>query len=60
MILKTDVPHEVAEMMCWECGHRWIAVYPEQTPLNHLQCPNCREVGYAFKTGQTINDEHQT
>jgi hypothetical protein len=53
--IEANLPHEVCEVMCWKCGHRWIAVYPEQTLLKHLECP-CGEVGYVFKTGQTLEE----
>ena len=51
-----DVPHDVAEVMCWECGERWIAAWPSETLLKDLECPECGSVGYAFLTGQTIKE----
>ena len=50
-------PHIVREVMCWRCGHRWIAVYPEHTALKDLECPGCHTQGYAFATGQLIPND---
>lgn len=46
-------PHEVAELICLKCLHRWIGVYPEDLPLKHIRC-TCGEIGAVIKTGQTI------
>ena len=46
-------PHEVSELICLKCFHRWIGVYPEYTLLKDLEC-KCGEVGYIIKTGQTL------
>lgn len=51
------LPHEVRETMCWKCGHRWVAVYPEKTLLKELECPGCHAQGYAFATGQTLPND---
>lgn len=48
-------PHVVAEAMCWKCGHRWIATFPENTLLKQLQCPHCEEQGFAFLTNQDLD-----
>ena len=48
-------PHIVAEAMCWKCGHRWIATFPESTLLKQLQCPHCEEQGFAFLTNQDVD-----
>lgn len=48
-------PHIVAEAMCWKCGHRWIATFPENTLLKQLQCPHCEEQGHAFLTNQDLD-----
>lgn len=50
-------PHVVREVMCWHCGHRWIAVYPERTCLKELECPGCHLQGFAFATGQLIPND---
>lgn len=55
--IQKYMEHSVGEMMCWNCGHRWIAVYPSSTLLKELECPNCNKQGYAFATGQVIEDE---
>lgn len=50
------LPHEVSEVICLKCLHRWIAVYPSQTLLKELEC-ECGEIGYVIKTGQTIPED---
>lgn len=54
--IEDNLPHEVSEVICLKCLRRWIAVYPQSTPLKMLEC-KCREVGYVIKTGQTIESE---
>ena len=50
------LPHEVSEVICLKCLHRWIAVYPSQTLLKELEC-QCGEIGFVIKTGQTIPED---
>lgn len=50
------LPHNVAEVICLKCLKRWIAVYPEETPLKDIEC-TCGEVGYVIKTGQELFNE---
>ena len=52
-------PHCVSEAVCLKCLHRWIAVYPQDTPLKLLECPKCGERGYVVKTGQDIGGDAQ-
>lgn len=47
-------PHKVSEVICVKCGHRWIAVRPEDSKLRDLECPNCTKQGYAIETGEEI------
>ena len=49
-------PHKVSEVICVKCGHRWIAVRPEDTKLRDLECPNCTKQGYAIETGEEIKE----
>ena len=51
--IEDNVKHEVAELICLKCLHRWIGVYPQDTPLKQLEC-TCGEVGYIIKTCQTL------
>lgn len=51
----SNTPHEVSEVICLKCLHRWIAVYPQETLLKQLEC-KCGEVGFVIKTGQLLND----
>ena len=44
-------PHEVSELICLKCLHRWIGVYPKSLLLKDIEC-KCGEVGYVIKTGQ--------
>jgi hypothetical protein len=51
---EANLPHEVCECMCWNCGSRFICVFPEETSLKQLECGNCHATGFMFKTGQTV------
>lgn len=53
--IEDNIPHEVSEVICLKCLHRWIAVYPTSTLLKDLEC-TCGKVGYVIKTGQTLED----
>lgn len=50
-----DLPHEVAELICLRCLHRWIGVYPQELKLADMEC-KCGCVGFIIKTGQTIDE----
>lgn len=54
--IEVNLPHEVAELICLKCLHRWIGVYPQSTRLKDLEC-KCGEVGYVIKTGQILEEE---
>ena len=49
-------PHTVQEVVCLKCLHRWYAVYPQQTLLKDLQCPNCEKQGFVIATGQEMEE----
>lgn len=51
-------PHEISELICLKCLHRWIGVYPEELLLKDIKC-KCGEIGYVIKTGQTIETEDE-
>lgn len=53
-----NTPHEVSEVICLKCLHRWIAVYPQETLLKQLEC-KCGEVGFVIKTGQILSEQNQ-
>lgn len=50
-------PHEIAELICVKCFHRYIGVYPVGTLLKDLECPKCGK-GFTIKTGQDIGGEN--
>ncbi len=35
--------HKTDSVICLSCLHDWQAVYPENTDINNLECPNCKE-----------------
>ena len=49
----SELPHEVCEVVCLKCLHRWIAVFPTQCLLKDIEC-QCGAKGFVIKTGQTI------
>ena len=54
--IEEYTPHEVSEVICVKCCHRWISVRPKGTLLKNIECPNCGK-GYVIKTGQDISEE---
>lgn len=50
------IPHSVSELICVKCGRRWIGVYPTDTWLKELHCPDCGP-GFVIMTGQQIETE---
>ena len=55
LCIEDAMPHEVAELVCLKCLHRWIGVYPETTLLKDIEC-KCGATGAVIKTGQTIRE----
>jgi len=53
--IEDAMPHEVAELICLKCLHRWVGVYPETTLLKDIEC-KCGTIGAVIKTGQTIQE----
>ena len=49
----------VSEVICVNCGHRWIAAHLRKTLhnsfLKDLKCKNCGK-GYIIETGQVIEE----
>lgn len=56
MNLDDQRPHELAELICFRCSYRYLAVYPAEALLKTLVCPKCSKPGFMIKTGQTLND----
>ena len=52
--MESNLEHKVSEVICIQCGYRWIATRPSQTLLKQLECPNCKEIGYTIETGEEI------
>ncbi len=55
---ESKLPHEIAHVICLKCYKRWLAAYPEDTLLTDIECPQCHEIGYVIKTGQTLPKEN--
>lgn len=55
--IEENMPHKVSEVICIDCGYRWIAVRPTDTLLKDLECPQCGVQGYVIETGEVINKE---
>ena len=54
--IEEYIPHEVSEVICVKCCHRWISVRPKGTLLKNIECPNCGK-GYVINTGQSVEEE---
>lgn len=52
--IDEKAPHCVSEVICIDCCYRWIAVFPEDTPLRLLECGRCHQQGFVIKTGQDL------
>lgn len=38
--IESATPHHSARIMCGNCKHEWVAVYP--TTAKSIQCPECQ------------------
>lgn len=54
---EKNMSHEVTELICLKCLHRWIGVYPQSVLLKEIEC-KCGQVGYVIKTGQTLESDY--
>jgi DNA-directed RNA polymerase subunit RPC12/RpoP len=52
--IEAYLPHEVTELVCLRCRHRWISVHRTNTNLREYRCPRCRRMGMVIHTGQTL------
>ena len=52
--IEKNLSHKVSEVICVKCGHRWIAVRPENVLLKELECPECGR-GFVIETGEEID-----
>lgn len=52
--IESNLEHKVSEVICIQCGYRWIATRSSKTLLKQLECPNCSEQGYTIETGEEI------
>lgn len=55
-IVLEHEPHEVSEVICLNCLHRWIGVMPVGLLLKDIECPYCSHVAAVIKTGQTLEE----
>ena len=55
--IESKMPHEISEVICINCKHRWIDVRPAGLWLMNLECPECCKTGYIIETGQVIQNE---
>lgn len=56
--IEQNMKHEVSELICIKCFHRWIGVYSQKTLLKDIEC-TCGLTGYVIKTGQTLDIESE-
>jgi len=55
--IEKNLEHSVSELICIDCKHRWIGVYPKLTMLKDLVCPNCNVTGTVIDTGQELFED---
>jgi hypothetical protein len=51
--INKNQPHKLSEVICVECGERWLAIRPEGTLLKELECKICGQ-GFIIETGEII------
>lgn len=54
---EANLPHEVKELICIDCKHRFIDVSPCGLVLKDMVCPECGKTGYLICTGQDLGGE---
>lgn len=57
--LYENKPHKVSIVICLKCYKRWMALRPEETLLQDIQCPQCREAGFVIETGEEFEINEQ-
>ncbi len=55
---EKNSPHEVAEVICLHCMHRWLSVHQQGEWLAKWDCPKCGKVGGIIYTGQPLPEEN--
>lgn len=48
-------PAETSELLCLNCGSRFVGKWVESIKMKQLICPECGEVGYLCKTGENLD-----
>ena len=56
LAVKYQGPKKISEMICLNCGVRWIGMRPENKPLVEINCPNCGRTGAVIETGDEYTD----
>lgn len=51
---KENSLYSVSKVKCNNCSHTWIAVRPEDTLTENLQCPRCKNQGFVIETQEEI------
>ena len=54
---EANLPHDLSEVICVKCLHRYMCIRPTDTLLKNLECPNCSEKGYIIETGQKLQEK---
>ena len=50
-------PYLVSEVICFNCGERWISARPYSVKLKEIKCERCSRTGYVVETGEIIRDD---
>lgn len=48
-------PHLTGELICLNCGYRYIGTWNEKVWLKELYCPQCQKQGFNIGTGQILD-----
>lgn len=50
------LPHTTGQVRCQSCGLTWQAVWPTDTPVSDLECPECRAQWAEVVEPLTLNE----
>lgn len=53
--IEAGMPHEVREVICIACHHRYICCAPEGLKLKKITCAGCGAKGKIIATGEYMD-----
>lgn len=53
--MSGKIPYIISEVICCNCGNRWIAARPYGVLLRDIECAECGK-GFVIETGEILRD----